>query len=219
LDFKVKSQASGKPIQVHQVFLKIANAKTSQEFFFVAKNSGKQYSVHISFAEIADDFYGQSGDYKLDLIVGDAFIQNPITWKLANLNITYSNESKTALPESPFAPKQEIAHKFKEPEKRPPLTVSFAFTIAVASPFLILFIGLLKVGANLGNFPVSGISFIYAVGFQGCLGAILALFGLFWLRLTMIQTLIYLTLLTPPTLFFAHQALNHLAGLSKPKVE
>jgi len=219
LDFKVKSKTTGKPISVHQTLLKIYNTKNQQEFYAVATNTGKQYSAHISFADIADDFYGSSGEYKLELIIGDALIQNPFSWKVAALNVTFSNETSSQ-PESPFAAKPEIAHKFRIPEKRPPQTISFAFTMAVLSPFLVLFIGLFKVGANISNFPTGGLSFIYALGFQACLAGIFALFALFWLKLNMVQTLIYLGLLSLPTLFFSHQALNQLAASStKAKTE
>jgi len=86
-----------------------------------------------------------------------------------------------------------------------------AFTGAtLIIPFLILIIGLPFVGANFGNFP-SGINFIYAIGFQATLGSILSLFVIYWLRLNMIQTLGYLSLLFIPLLFFAHKTLNSLS--------
>jgi len=65
-----------------------------------------------------------------------------------------------------------------------------------------------------------GGGFIWAVGFQGCLGAILALFGLYWLSLNMMQTLFYLGVLSVPTVVFAQKSLNHLASQnSKVKIQ
>ena len=58
-------------------------------------------------------------------------------------------------------------------------------------------------GANFGNFP-TGSNFIFAIGFQVCLGSILGLFVFYWLKLNMMQTLGYLAILAIPSLFFVY---------------
>ncbi|KAL6044146.1 Dolichyl-diphosphooligosaccharide--protein glycosyltransferase subunit 2 [Balamuthia mandrillaris] len=77
-----------------------------------------------------------------------------------------------------------------------------------------MLIGLLFLGANLRNFP-SGVSSVYALGFQGCLAALVGLFALYWLYLNMLQTLGYLALLAVPTIFFGNRALAALAAHDK----
>jgi len=212
VDFKVKGQ-SGKNIQVHQAFLRLSN-DTGREFIVPAEASANGYSAHISLRDTASEFYGQSGHYKLQLIIGDASIQNPILWTIGTFNISYPDDLRVQVPRNPFAVLPEIKHQFREPDKRPPRTISVAFTVAtLAVPALVLFIGLIRVGANLKNFP-SGANFMYAIGFEACLGAVLALFACYWLYLNMIQTLEYLAVLAIPTLFFAHRNLN---GLSRVK--
>jgi len=212
VDFKVKGQG-GKNIAVHQAFLRLYN-EAGREYIVPAKYSPKGYSAHISVRDAAAEFYGQSGNYKLQLIVGDASIQNPIQWTLGTITINYPAELKAEVPRNPFEPLPEIKHQFRQPDKRPPRTISMAFTVAVlAIPFLVLFIGLIRVGANLKNFP-GGANFIYAIGFEACLAAVLGLFVLYWLYLNMVQTLGYLALLSIPMLFFAHKNLN---GLSRVK--
>ena len=53
-------------------------------------------------------------------------------------------------------PKPEIAHMFREPEKRPPAVVSNAFTIlCLAAPFAVLFGAWAKLGVNISGFTVS----------------------------------------------------------------
>jgi hypothetical protein len=89
------------------------------------------------------------------------------------------------------------------------------FTGAVlVIPFLVLLIGLGQIGANFSNFP-SGGNFIWAAGFQACVGVILALFSLYWLWLTMVETLEYLLILGVSTLFFAHKKLNVLSKVKQ----
>jgi len=136
-------------------------------------------------------------------------------WKVATLSISLPNS--TVSPHvNPYAPRPVIEHNFRKAEKRPPQTISFAFTIAVLSPCFFLFVGLIRVGANIRNFPF-GAGFIWAVGFQACLGAILALFAFYWLALNMVQTLFYLGVLSVPTVFFAQKTLNNLAAQNKIK--
>jgi oligosaccharyltransferase complex subunit delta (ribophorin II) len=74
---------------------------------------------------------------------------------------------------------------------------------------------LIRIGANFGNYP-SGIAALYALGFQASLGAILALYALYWLQLNMMETLRYLLILLVPTFFFGVKTLNALSA-SKTK--
>jgi len=210
VDFRVKD-TSGKDSEVQQAFVRLFSEKLGREFTAVGKSNGKGYTAHLNIREAAVEFYGQSGDYQLQLIVGDSSISNPSQWTFGSLNINYPSELRAEVPRSPFAVLPEIKHQFRQPEKRPPAAISSAFTIAVvAVPALVLFIGLVRVGANLSDFPTGG-NFIWAVGFQACLGAILLLYVSYWLSLNMVQTLSYLAVLLIPTLFFAHKNLNALS--------
>lgn len=95
--------------------------------------------------KLGEEFYNQAGRYSVELIVGDAFVQNPISWKVVDVNLNFPPEAKVAPPESPFRELPEIQHKFRAPEKRPPQTISLAFTAAVLSPILVLLIGVSQV--------------------------------------------------------------------------
>jgi len=213
--FSLKNQVSGNAVRPHQVFLKLTRVATGQESVVVAPFVDKQYLAHFSFPDVVlQQFYGQSGAYSLELIVGDAFISNPFSWKLANLDVKFQ-KSDLQTPSNPFGQQPDIEHKFRKPDDRPRESVSTAFTGAVAVPVLVLLIGLLRTGANLSNFPTGGSAFLYAVGFQGCFGAILFLFVMFWLKFNMIETLLYLGGISLPTLFFAHKALNYFTPKAK----
>jgi len=212
-NYKLRNQA-GKALAVQQAFLKISNK--NNEFIAVSKISGKSMTSQISMRDLREHFLAEAGTYNLEIIVGDSFVHNPVQFKIASLNVKYSNETRYEVEPSPFSPKPEIVHMFRPAETRPDASVSFAFTIACLAPILIFLIGLLRVGANAGNFP-SGVASMYALAFQGCIGAILALFALYWFKLNMMQTLNYLLLLSVPTLFFGVKTLNAVAAQSAPK--
>lgn len=101
-----------------------------------------------------------------------------------------------------------------------------AFTFAALAPVLVLLLGvclarakltlqLAIVGANLRNFPTSGLDFLSAVLFQVVLGAILTLYAFYWLQLNMIQTLQYLAVLFVVFLVVSNRTLNYLAARNK----
>jgi len=209
LKFKLRSQNS-KPLEAHQVFVRLIHVQSGAESTVAAQSSSsKLYSAHLSLEKLATQLGRQSGAYEIHLIVGDSYLQTPLSWKISTLSLKYKGE---AIKKSdPFAKKPEIVHQFRVPEARPPKTISFAFTLATIAPFLILFLGFPLQGANLKRFPFTGTGFLYNVGFLVCLGATLALYAFYWLSLNMVQTLTYLFGLSIPTLFFANRALNELA--------
>jgi len=220
VQFRVRSSGgSNKPIVVQQAFVKFTNVKTGHEATFVAThNENKLYSVLINVEEVTKShFKSQSGDYQFEIVVGDSFIQNPVHWVVSkNVKITFLSTPAPAFRGT--GPLPEIHHEFRKPEPRPPLAISTAFTFFVLSPLAFLFIGFIVLGANLSHFPFSGTDFLYALGFIGSIGSILSLLALYWLRLNLVQTLGYLSLLALPTVFFGQRALSQIAR-RKEKVE
>lgn len=214
LNFKVTS--AGKPIEPHQVFVSLVNSETKKELFVVAKPKAGEHKTHLNIGKTVETFGGKSGKYELYVFVGDSLIDNSFSWRVANLDIKYPADFKIESQPSPFEPKPEISWTFRQPENRPPKAISMGFTLAVLSPILVLLIGLIKVGANVSNFPTGG-NFIFALGFEIGLGMILALYALYWLRLNMIQTLYYLFLIGIPTYFCAVNLLKNLPPSTKTK--
>lgn len=104
-------------------------------------------------------------------------------------------------------PKPEIIHQFREPEKRPPRFVSDVFTALCAVPLLVLFVLWLKLGINLSNFSFS----LSGIGFFSSFGGILGLFGLFWYKLNMFDTLRLLIPLAIATFIFGNRFLRSIA--------
>eukprot|EP01112_Ceratiomyxa_fruticulosa_P016102 TRINITY_DN4831_c0_g1_i1.p1 TRINITY_DN4831_c0_g1~~TRINITY_DN4831_c0_g1_i1.p1 ORF type:complete len:681 (-),score=163.65 TRINITY_DN4831_c0_g1_i1:226-2268(-) len=224
VSFRVRSKESNKAIIADQAFVRLTNLKTKNEAVFAAVpnvNEDRLYNLAIGMDENAPTFKYESGDYKLELIVGDALINPPFTWEAATVSLNFKNTPSSAKttpkPESRrTASLPEITHVFASPQPLPTKSISSAFTLAVLSPFLVFLLGLLIVGANFKRL-FSTSHFFYGVGFLTCIAANAALIIIYWLRLTMITTLGYLGVLSLPTIFFGNRALANLAWERKEK--
>lgn len=207
-------ESSGKPLNVHQAFVLLRNKATGQEIIFVAEaDSSKAYKFEMDVGARSADFGYKSGTYSVELIVGDALISNSFKWLVADVNIKFAGDSPKESDNSARKPRPEIIHQFRVPEKRPPRVVSDLFTGLCIAPLALLFILWAKLRTNVSNFPFS----LSAVGFHLGLGAILALFGVFWLKLNMFETLRYLIPLALVTFFCGNRLLRSIAGRATEK--
>ncbi|CAC5388107.1 SWP1 [Mytilus coruscus] len=198
MKFQLKDKSSSKSVSAHQTFVKLTNQNTNQEIIFVAQTeTSGGYKFDLDVGANAKEFGQLSGKYGMELIVGDAVIENPFSWPLAD--------------ESQYAKKPEIKHVFREPEKRPPSVVSTVFTALVLLPLAILFICWMKIGANISNFPMS----LSAVGFHVCLAGIFGLYYLYFTCLNMFDTVRYLGILAIPTFLFGNRLLSSIAAKRK----
>jgi len=224
----LKNQVQARPIRVQQAFFKFTHLQTKHQVIAPTKTTTATRQTQLNFVieEHAKQFDYLSGEYDLELIVGDSFIQNAFIWKICKLVITLP-----AAPASHVSPRiqtrntplPEIKHQFRLPEKRPAEVISLAFTALVLSPLLLLFFGLIRVGANINRFPSSFMGLIYALSFEASIISILLLFVLYWLYLNMFQTLGYLAILAIPTIIFGQRTLRLLSEEGdkkrKPKQE
>lgn len=196
------------PLTLHQVFVRLSNDKTKEEIIFVAEqDSTKAYKFDMDVGARSADFGHKSGQYSMELIVGDALLANSFVWKFADAQLKFSHEaSKPTQPIRKALP--EISHKFREPESRPPRIFSDLFTGLCAAPLLILLFLWAKLRVNVSNFPFS----LSALGFHIGLGAIFSLFLCFWLKLNMFQTLKYLLPLALFTFLTGNRLLRTIAA-------
>ncbi|CAH2292182.1 dolichyl-diphosphooligosaccharide--glycosyltransferase subunit 2 isoform X1 [Pelobates cultripes] len=194
LSFQLTDVNTGASLTPHQTFVRLHNQKTGQEVVFVAEPDSKNiYRFELDPSERKSEFDSASGTYALYLIIGDATLENPILWNIADLVIKFPEEDIPTPIQSKnlFTPKQDIQHLFREPEKRPPNVVSTTFTALVLSPLLLLFILWIKVGVNISNFSFSPSTLIFHLGHAAMLG----LMYVYWTQLDMFQTLKYLAIL------------------------
>uniref|UniRef100_A0AAR2LGQ5 Dolichyl-diphosphooligosaccharide--protein glycosyltransferase subunit 2 n=1 Tax=Pygocentrus nattereri TaxID=42514 RepID=A0AAR2LGQ5_PYGNA len=194
MTFQLVDETTGVELTPHQTFVRLHNQKTGQEVVFVAEPDSKNlYKFELDTAERKTEFDSISGTYALYLMVGDATLENPVLWNVADVVLKFPDEEAPSTVQSKnlYVPKPEIQHLFREPEKRPPTVLSNTFTALVLSPFLLLLILWFKLGANISNFSFSPSSVLFHVGHAAMLG----LMYVYWTHLNMFQTLKYLAII------------------------
>ncbi|XP_032897560.1 dolichyl-diphosphooligosaccharide--protein glycosyltransferase subunit 2 isoform X1 [Amblyraja radiata] len=206
LSFTLVDVNTGFQLTPHQTFVRLYNQKTEQEVVFVAEPDSKNvYKFDLDVTERKSEFNSVSGSYDLSLIIGDATLENPILWHLADVVIKFPDEESPTPVQSQdlFVPKPEIQHLFREPEKKPPIAVSNTFTALVLAPLLLLIILWIKLGVNISNFTFSPSTIVFHLGHAGMLG----LMYVYWTQLNMFQTLQYLAVLGSITFFAGNRML------------
>ncbi|XP_056294231.1 dolichyl-diphosphooligosaccharide--protein glycosyltransferase subunit 2 isoform X2 [Pseudoliparis swirei] len=204
--FQLVDINTGVELTPHQTFVKLHNQKTGQEVVFVAEPDSKNlYKFELDIAERKSEFNSISGTYSLHLIVGDATLENPILWNVADVILKFVDEEAPVAiqPKTLYVPKPEIRHLFREPEKKPPTVVSNAFTALILSPLLLLLILWLKLGANISNFSFTPSTVLFHVGHAAMLG----LMYIYWAHLNMFQTLKYLAIIGSVTFLAGNRML------------
>ncbi|KAJ8361289.1 hypothetical protein SKAU_G00178140 [Synaphobranchus kaupii] len=193
MSFQLVDVNTGVELTPHQTFVRLHNQKTGQEVVFVAEPDNKVYKFVLDTAERKTEFDSMSGTYALYLMVGDATLDNPVLWNLADVVLKFLEEEAPSViqPKTLYVPKPEIQHLFREPEKKPPTMVSNAFTALVLSPLLLLLILWIKLGANVSSFSFSPSSILFHLGHAAMLG----LMYVYWTHLNMFQTLKYLAII------------------------
>uniref|UniRef100_A0A8C1Z6B7 Dolichyl-diphosphooligosaccharide--protein glycosyltransferase subunit 2 n=1 Tax=Cyprinus carpio TaxID=7962 RepID=A0A8C1Z6B7_CYPCA len=167
MTFQLVDETTGVELTPHQTFVRLHNQKTGQEVVFVAEPDSKNlYKFELDTTERKTEFDSISGTYALYLMVGDATLENPILWNVADVVLKFLDEEapSTIQAKTLYTPKPEIQHLFREPEKKPPTVVSNAFTALVLSPFLLLLILWFKLGANISNFTLSPSTVLFHIG-------------------------------------------------------
>ena len=96
---------------------------------------------------------------------------------------------------------------FREPEKRPLKFVSDLFSILAALPLVILLVLWASIRVNVSNLKLS----IWTLVFHLSLAGIFVLFGLFWLKFNMFETVRYLLAIGLVTFFSGNKLLRDIS--------
>ncbi|XP_066589256.1 dolichyl-diphosphooligosaccharide--protein glycosyltransferase subunit 2 [Prorops nasuta] len=219
--FSLKDAISKKTVRVHQAFVRLSSASDAKvqdrEIIFVAEpDASNLYKFDLPVGAGAVNFDHRSGNYNVELIIGDTRLSNPFQWHISTVNLKFPESSvgdttdkNMSHKQKPniYKTKQEIKHMFRQPEKRPPAFVSNLFTGLCLSPVLLLLILWIKLEVNISNFPFSASAVLFHVG----LGSIFVLFGIFWLQLNMFVTLRYLLGIGVVTFLAGNKLLSQIA--------
>lgn len=214
--------ADGSEFRPQQLLIKLAH-ESGVEHLYVPKAGPDGYSLQLDFLRRLSDLYYLSGLYSLDLIVGDVGVDNSFIWRIGELELDLpaAPEGAKKPPASrrgralaALGPRPEISHVFRLPEKRPPLAVSYAFTLLALLPLAGFVAGLAALKLNVQLFPSAGTPQAAAVAFHAGIAAILVLYFVFWLKLGLFSTLRWLTIIGIATAVPGFLTLSHLADMS-----
>jgi len=209
LSFGVKNSVTGKPFTPQQAFVKLTNTKNNAEAILLPQADNKRYKLHVDIGAV-EDFNNVSGDYKIEVILGDAVMTNPTVWEVGTVTINFTRPANPKPVRHAALP--EIQHEFRPDEKRAPKAISTVFTGLVFAPVLVLFVLLGRVGINFKNFPTGAASMAGLV-FTGCLFAFAGLITLFWFQINLLTTLQLLAVLGLITILSGNKTLQHIASV------
>ncbi|KAL5293385.1 RPN2 family protein [Megaselia abdita] len=208
IKFVLADEQTGKPITVHQAFVRFYNENGNEVVFIAEADSSKTYKFDVDVGQKAGDFNYNSGVYGIEIIVGDSQITNSFQWTIGSLDLKYGADSKTEHASKTRSKLPEIIHQFRQPDKRPPRLVSDVFTALCFAPLVLLFAFWGKLGISLSKSQFT----LSAIGFHIGFGSILALFALFWLQLNMFQTIRLLIPIAVFTFLSGNRLLRRIAG-------
>jgi len=217
ISFKVKNagSSSARPLLVHQAVLKLTHIETKEDYYFVGKASNSRvYSVIVDFSYHKDLFANNSGDYEINLIIGDSYIDTSFVWKIGKANILFDGTERRGN-KDPFAKKPEISHKFKKAETQAEWTTTQVFSALVLSPLLYLFLSVIRY-SNFNNYP-SGLTSLYGLAFIVSIALLSGLHVYYWFKLRFLEALYYLVLIGIVAMFSGNKVLNYLLKNRKIK--
>lgn len=111
--FTLRDKLKDEAMRAHQTFIRLTHTPSGREIAFVAEaDAADQYKFDLDVGAKAKEFGYLSGTYSMDLIVGDAVIQNPISWNLADVAVSF--------PENPVT-SDDVDYRYKP---RPEIQVS-----------------------------------------------------------------------------------------------
>jgi hypothetical protein len=188
-----------KGLEPQQTFLRIGDEK--RESISVFRKSGGSYRVEVPLEKIAREQLSQpfgltnpNGTYSLQIIIGDASLQQPLLWTLAKVDFVFQFTLKRDEEGRHYASQPEIKHKFIEPAQRASAGIASTFSLVVAAPAVLFILGLLILGFNFNNCP-GGVDALLALVFTGLIGAMLAVIGWFFIEIKIFTALKYLSVL------------------------
>ncbi|KAL9656349.1 hypothetical protein ABK040_005115 [Willaertia magna] len=198
----------------HQVFLRLGNE--DHEAIFNIKQYQPNYSLDINLERSAgNSLKFAPGEYQVQLLIGDASIKTPISWTVANVQLTFTKTYEKSEEEKLYEPRPLINHIFRKEEKRAPASIALVFCGVIAFMFLVYLINIVRVGFNFKNCP-GGLSGLLAPVFIGLVVAMVGVLTLYFISWDIFDTLNYLIVLGIATTLVGSKVLS---GVAKKRVE
>lgn len=185
-----------KDIVPHQLFFRMVHVQTQNENTFLIRKLNSEFKIEIDIARAYKEiFKNLKGEYELELVVADEVIKNPVFWSFGKVFIDLENSFSHIKP--------EISHLFKQPVKRPSVTVSSSFTLLTLVPLFLFFILIMKLANLSGCYNYS-----FNLLFQSSVLLMLMVIYLYWTSISIFETFGLLFLLGTFNIFIGSWALR-----------
>jgi hypothetical protein len=91
LTFKVLNALTNRALLIRQPFVRLTHI-TKQDLSnnFMAHPENKIYRFHLSAVNAATLFSNHSGEYTLEVVIGDPYIENSFVWNLGKVHFTFA---------------------------------------------------------------------------------------------------------------------------------
>ncbi|CAG8510420.1 13036_t:CDS:2 [Ambispora gerdemannii] len=206
----IKDAKTDKPIKPHQAFLSFTNKeKGSQVALIVQIRDNGKARVELDMKSAPTELLLGPADYEVDLIIGTFSRSNSIKYQIGKAHIDVP-EKTLPPPLLVYGPRPEILHIFGNPERLPPMWLSYGFVLIAIAPWISLIISWSYLDVNLSF--LTGAPNISSISFLVSLVAIEILFYNYWTHLNIFQTLSWLTGLSLLAFFTGQRALSDIQG-------
>ncbi|KAJ2747212.1 proteasome regulatory particle base subunit [Coemansia sp. BCRC 34301] len=203
----------GKALRLDQAAVSFQHASTGNEVAFSAR-MGKPggFKLELTRKQFRKHFDAAPGKYNMALVLG-SHEQGGLLYKLGDVNMASSSSSSSSSSStksavsSPaaYGPKEEIRHRFAEPQRMPNAGLSLVFAGVVVVPLLALFVVWARLGVNANNLRREAVG---SVAFLGLVAAYVGLAVAYWVGVKLFPTLAYALALALPTFAAGRYALS-----------
>jgi hypothetical protein len=221
--FKVSGNNKDSIKRPHQSLVCFTHVESSVSRVFaatkVSDGSSMEFNAVIAVGDEAKAFDFRNGNYLVSILVADAAIVKPIEWVVGSIELKFPSRPVVNLPlyaksllhtsDTTLEALPEIEHQMRPPAKRASNIIAGTFSLLTLIPLLGF------IGFNLSLKPnFSRLNSLSSVLFILLLGCILALYYCYWLAVdgvSFYDTIKYLCILLPITIFVGKYSLNSIA--------
>ncbi|KAJ2787545.1 proteasome regulatory particle base subunit [Coemansia interrupta] len=201
LAFTAFSDASHQnALALDQALVVMRHASTGDEVTLAGKMGAHgSYRVDVARKQFRAQLAGQPGKYTVRLVLG-SFDQGALVYPVGEVQV--AGKQARAADTVVYGRREEIRHRFGEPQKMPSVLVSLAFAVLAAAPLGALVAAWQRMGVRVRS--VDGA----AAGFLALVAAYMALAAAYWVGVRLLPTLAYVLALALPTYVAGQRALS-----------
>eukprot|EP00123_Amoebidium_parasiticum_P010890 comp20392_c0_seq1/m.25791 comp20392_c0_seq1/g.25791 ORF comp20392_c0_seq1/g.25791 comp20392_c0_seq1/m.25791 type:complete len:327 (-) comp20392_c0_seq1:235-1215(-) len=183
-----------------QLFVRLTNTATGTTKTFASGTAGIARAVTIDLTT-KEARKIPEGTYRVEILAAGQKT-NAVVWTAATVTLQTGAEAKS---DDQTETLKELNYTFEEGPKQPNAFIANVFTLLCAAPFAGLLITWGGIGVNLKGMTLSPSALVFHLSVAGIIG----IFTLFWIRLTMFETLYYLAPVSLVAFLSGNQFLKH----------